>query len=209
MRVIFVHGWGFGPDFWNGVRNDLTFPSECINLGFCGPNTYPLGTDGETVFIGHSLGFMWALEDIYEPPKALIAINGFTRFTSTLLFPGVVPRVLKRMRKAFETEPEAVLYDFLERCGTSWRPEWHDDPMLAEGLRWLAEWDKREAYRALACPTLALAGLNDPIVTPEATDANFKGFASDILWADGGHLLPLTHPEWCADQIDAFLESLL
>jgi pimeloyl-[acyl-carrier protein] methyl ester esterase len=44
-----------------------------------------------------------------------------------------------------------------------------------------------------------LAGRNDPIMPAAMTEHGFAGHP--IHWHDGGHLLPLTHPKWCADKI--------
>lgn len=50
---------------------------------------------------------------------------------------------------------------------------------------------------------LALAGRRDPIVPPALTGACFP--ASVITWHDeAGHLLPRTHPQWCAAHLRAF-----
>ncbi|OFS27399.1 hypothetical protein HMPREF3069_33425 [Achromobacter xylosoxidans] len=54
-------------------------------------------------------------------------------------------------------------------------------------------------------PLLALAGTADPIAPAAMTTAGF-GAAAELHWRDGGgHLLPLTDPDWCAQRIRAFL----
>ncbi|MDQ2105428.1 alpha/beta fold hydrolase, partial [Azospirillum isscasi] len=66
------------------------------------------------------------------------------------------------------------------------------------------DWDAREA---LAGPALALAGAQDPIVPPAMTEQALSGI--DTAWhPEGGHLLPLTAPGWCAERIAAFAAGL-
>jgi len=98
--------------------------------------------------------------------------------------------------------------EFRRRCGA-------DDPIdagsldgaaLAAGLRHLREGDARGAWAGRRVPVRILAGDADPVVTPALTAASFGG---EVAWcAGGGHLLPLTHPEWCASQIRAFVREL-
>ena len=73
------------------------------------------------------------------------------------------------------------------------------DPLLAEldGLHWLLRWDGRAAMDGEKVQ--ALAGRNDPIVPDAMTAGGFAGHP--IHWHGGGHLLPITHPRWCADRI--------
>jgi pimeloyl-[acyl-carrier protein] methyl ester esterase len=51
---------------------------------------------------------------------------------------------------------------------------------------------------------LVLHGGADPILPPEMRATVFEGARRNTL-AEGGHLLPITHPDWCAAQIRAIL----
>jgi hypothetical protein len=77
-----------------------------------------------------------------------------------------------------------------------------DLSVLSWGLKALAEWDCREG----AMVDLALAGRRDAILTMGMTDALFPPPLA--RWHDGGHLLPLTDPVWCAQQLRAVVESI-
>lgn len=209
--LYLVHGWGFDASFWDPLRAEL---AECcqsvtVDLGFRAPPHLPdPPPETRLVAVGHSLGVPWLLRH-RRNWQGFVSINGFTRFSRT---PGFVhgwpARLLERMRAALSEAPEQVHADFIRRCGLCRPPE--GKPLhveaLAEGLRWLQDWDERPAL-PLSVPLLALAGRLDSVASPELTADCFSG--QELRWCeDGGHLLPLSHPSWCADQIRDLLARL-
>jgi pimeloyl-[acyl-carrier protein] methyl ester esterase len=67
-------------------------------------------------------------------------------------------------------------------------------------------WDARKAREALSCPVLALATQDDVIVPPSMSEAIW---GERIIWSpDGGHVLPLKHPDWCACHVLEFAHAL-
>ena len=80
-----------------------------------------------------------------------------------------------------------------------------DGARLASGLDWLATWDART--KVAATPVLALAAADDAIVPIAASRSQWPRNSLRER-ADGGHVLPLTRPEWCAAEIGAFLDAL-
>lgn len=208
--LVLVHGWGFDASFWGELSARLP---ECatlaFELGFLGaPRQVMAPTDGKTVAIGHSTGLLWLLHERPFAWDALVAINGFPRFISGDGFaPAVEPRVLERMLSRFDREPQAVSADFLGRCGRVDALGSLDIPTMRAGLEWLRDWDVRDSLDREASPILVLAGSADPIVPPPMTRASFGGRAGvSLRWREGGgHLLPLTDPDWCAAEIRAFL----
>ncbi|KAA0677373.1 alpha/beta fold hydrolase [Roseomonas genomospecies 6] len=253
---VLVHGWGFGPGVWDGVRASLPeAESVAVDLGFYGPliplpprERVPAERAGEglarikapilggtltlpppgggplplpgrergtqtpwprsrpIVAVGHSFGALWLLHERPFAWDGLVLVNGFPRFTEGDAFAPATPRrVLDRMIARFDAAPEAVAADFLRRCGCEAPPpEGLQPARLGEALRALRDWDARAA---LTGPALALAGAQDPIVPPAMTEQAFRGI--DTVWhPDGGHLLPLTAPDWCAERIAAFAAGL-
>jgi pimeloyl-[acyl-carrier protein] methyl ester esterase len=86
-------------------------------------------------------------------------------------------------------------------------PEALNVTRLDEGLDWLIHWDARKAKQALECPVLAMAARDDAIVSPAMTEAVWQG--TKLLWSpDGGHVLPLRHPRWCARHVREFADTL-
>ncbi|NUB33243.1 alpha/beta fold hydrolase [Azospirillum brasilense] len=250
---VFVHGWGFGPGVWDGVREALPEgESVAVDLGFYGPPSIPeLPAKRPIVAVGHSFGALWLLHERPFAWDGLVLVNGFPRFTEGDGFAPATPRrLLDRMIARFDTAPEAVTADFLRRCGCEAPlPEGLDAARLGEALQALRNWDARAT---LTGPVLALAGGQDPIVPPVMTKQAFRdhsvprpsgervapkapgegglgepddqalrnpltltlspGGRGDggcgqisVEWhPDGGHLLPLTAPGWCAERIADF-----
>lgn len=197
MTLALIPGWGLDARLWQPLRALLP---DCVIIDMHAPQL----PDTPLVAVGHSLGFAWALR---QPARwrALVAIGGFPRFTRADDFPhGTPPRLLARMQARFAEDPETVHRDFLRRAGAAPVPM-GDAAALAEGLRWLAEWDERPALAGLTVPLLALAAADDAIV-PEAMARD--SFSEAQMRADGGHALPLTEPEWCARRIHDFLAAL-
>jgi pimeloyl-[acyl-carrier protein] methyl ester esterase len=81
-----------------------------------------------------------------------------------------------------------------------------DAVVLAEDLDRLRHADAREALTRFAGPLHVLAGLDDPLAAPALTVASFPGRAIAML--PGGHLLPLSHPEACAQAVRDMLDRM-
>ncbi len=206
--ILAVHGWGFDPAFWTPMLDRLPdFKAERVDLGFRGEPRIP--KVARPLILAHSMGLAWALTNIPRPWAGVLAVNAFPRFTRSPQFvEGVPPRMIERMVARFSSAPAEVTAEFLGRCGVespdvaTIRP----DP-LRKALVWLAGCDQRSALKMLGCPLLALAGTLDPIV-PQAM--SIAGFPPEclVLAEGGGHLLPLTHPDWTASQLRAFAARL-
>jgi pimeloyl-[acyl-carrier protein] methyl ester esterase len=204
--VVCAHGWGFGPELWDDVRTCIApIPSHVLDFGFFGPPRIDF-PDEPFVVAAHSAGLAWAMEHVPGHCLGFAAINGFTRFVAGQDFPtGTPPRVLARMQAGFARTPERVLRDFRTRCGTD--ASWPRTPCmegLARGLESLATLDVRTT--ASRYPLVALAGTHDPIAPPGLTRACFAQDAT--AWVEGGHLLPLTHPDMCGDVLRAFIRTV-
>ena len=197
MKLLFLHGWGFDASFWNRVGCALE-PLESVawDRGYFGqPLELPLA--GPVLAIGHSLGSL--ILAATPPPHCigLIAINGFDRFADESV---VANPLLERMRRRFAQAPKEVLNAFRVRCGSVPADRPIDQMRLADDLDLLASADERGTVR----PLLVLHGSEDPILPAELRASVFEGAPREIL--DGaGHLLPLTHPDWCAARIRSVL----
>ena len=206
--LLFIHGWGFEPGIWHEVVARLDgLDCATVDLGFRGPPRIP-AVDRPLV-VGHSMGFAWALEHLPRPWAGAVAVNAFPRFTRAADFPdGVPPHRLERMRAQFAEDPAEVVVTFLARLGVvAADPAGIRPVALAAALDWLAECDRRADLAALDCPLLALAGEQDPLITPALSRAGFPAAVLETL-PQGGHLLPLTHPDWVAAGLRRFAAGL-
>ncbi len=197
MRIVFVHGWGLAPDFWEPLvahfpDADITY----VDLGFHG--TPDLNTpDDKALYIAHSLGTLWALEHCADKMSALVAINGFTCFSDF-----TDPRILQAMQKGLARNPEAQMQQFFKAADLKASTDNLDTVRLQEGLNWLIH---KDMHHALTMPHLALLGAQDPIAPSKALQEQWDTIKT---CKNGGHALPQTHPEWCTNTIKQWLEKL-
>jgi pimeloyl-[acyl-carrier protein] methyl ester esterase len=209
-RFLFTHGWATDGSLWDGIRHALHIEdgrigSSVRELGYFGAPFDPAPTGSPTIAVGHSLGFMQMLG---EPPSGLVglvAINGFTRFSAASDHPAGVPcRLLHRMLRRLEQDPDTLAREFRSRCGlTAGLPAPARLPALKQGLELLLHGDFRQALRQ-SPPVLALSGGQDEIAPPALSEACFGA----IEWVEAGHLLPLTHPALCARALRDFAGRL-
>jgi pimeloyl-[acyl-carrier protein] methyl ester esterase len=203
MNFVFVHGWGFHAGLWSDVAARLGGETHLVDLGFVsgGPrasNDWP----DDAVAIGHSLGLLWLLRQ-KRPIRALVSVGGFDCFCCHMPRSRVVA-----MHRALLRDPAAMLASFWEGCGAApfAPPEALQTGRLAEGLDWLMDWDARGVSASLDCPVLALAARDDAIVPQDMSE---RIWGNRLLWSeDGGHVLPLSRPEWCADAVREFVDGL-
>ncbi len=205
MRFVLIHGWGFHGgifadfvDFLKGA--DVTL----VDLGFVaggpkGAREWP----EDAVAVGHSLGLLWLLERGGGSYRGLVSIQGFDCFSCH-----VAPSRLAALKRGLEREPGGTLQAFWRSCGASGfaLPQALNVARLDEGLDWLMTWDARKTREGLNCPVLALASRDDDIVPPSMSEAIW---GESIIWSpDGGHVLPLKHPDWCARHVLEFADAL-
>lgn len=206
MRFVLVHGWGFHAGIFADLISHLEgAETTLIDLGFVSG-----GPKGETdwpsdaIAIGHSLGLLWLLEQGGGRFRGLVSIQGFDCFCCH-----IVPSRIAALKRGLEREPGGTLQAFWRSCGAAGfaLPEALNVARLDEGLDWLMHWDARKAKQELACPVLALAARDDAIVPASMSEAIWED--TGIIWSqDGGHVLPLRHPRWCARHVLEFANAL-
>jgi pimeloyl-[acyl-carrier protein] methyl ester esterase len=206
MRFVLVHGWGFHAGiFADLVANLDGAETTLIDLGFVsggpkGATDWP----ADAVAIGHSLGLLWLLEQGGGRFRGLVSIQGFDCFCRH-----VSPSRIAALKRGLEREPGGTLQTFWRSCGAAGfaLAQALNVARLDEGLDWLMHWDGRKAKQELACPVLALAARDDAIVPASMSEAIWED--TGIIWSqDGGHVLPLRHPGWCARHVLEFANAL-
>lgn len=203
IQTVFVHGWGQGPEFWDKLA--AFFPSENtqrIDLGFLGSVIADKGlVESECIYVTHSLGTLWSLMNRAPQIKGLVAINGFYDFRDFASL-----ETLEAMKARLETSPMAQMSAFWRSCG--FKPETKNLNIkeLQDGLDWLASWDTKERLALLKAPVLSLAARDDIVLPFAAMKEHWDGYSLKIR-DDGGHSLPQTQPEWCAEQIREFING--
>jgi len=210
MTLLMLHGWGFDATLWDRLAQLLPgYRIALADRGYFGAPVQP-ELSGPVIAVAHSFGAMRALRNPPPQCRGLIAINGFDCFTARGDAPGVPPRVLDRMLARFGADPVAVLTDFLARCGTAEPIGTPDTAILAQDLLALRNQDCRENAARWSLPILSLQGAHDPILPLALRDQVFDraGRVQRLTHPDAGHLLPLSHADYCARQIADFAGRL-
>ena len=212
MHLVFVHGWAFDASFWDLTAARLAdYSSERLDLGFFGQPSSFRASPAESILIGHSLGFAYGMRQ-HRPWKSWVAINSFSLFIDRADHRGCVPaatlRDLGRRLKADTGEALKGFYGLIDAAPISRAP---DLDRLIWGLDQLRDCDPAAFTGAQKERGLVLAARNDPLVPEAVSQTLALNLASDMtpVWHEtGGHILPLSDPEFCARQIRLFLQSL-
>lgn len=204
MILLFAHGWGFDRSLWEPLAALLPEWEHAFDdRGYFGRPATP-HVDGPCWAITHSLGTMRVLRD---PPAGLVgvvAINGFSRFAVSEAGPGVPRRVIARMLSAFQVDPARVLATFRAECGVDGDFPPIDATLLRQDLMVLRDGNATPP----AVPMLSLEGARDQLLTADTRAAQFpRADVRRLVHPDGGHLLPIEAPEWCAQAIRAALPA--
>lgn len=204
--LVFVHGWGFHSGIWQDVTPLLSdFDYQFVDLGFIWQG--PKGSSSlskNAICIGHSFGLLWLLKHGPKPMRGLVSVAGFDCYHAY----GDKDH-LEAMKRGLDKNAEAQLQAFWRTCGIDGfaNREDFDVAGMRGGLDWLATWDERQTRKALKCPIRALASADDPVV-PKSMSGLIWGNGDLRLRADGSHALPLTQPQWCADEIRDFVAGI-
>jgi pimeloyl-[acyl-carrier protein] methyl ester esterase len=205
MRLVLVHGWALGPEIWDALTPLLPAPKIRVDLGFFGAPDIPALQSGD-ILVGHSAGLLWGLRQRGDWAGA-VAINSFARFCHDSSGEGCVPpAALRAMRKALERDAVTAADSFRADLGLAPAAANAEKKRLMDGLDLLRDFDATPF--AGGRPTLALGAENDALAPPAAARrlADVSG-GTLALSATGGHGLPWTHPEFCAENIAAFLRA--
>ena len=206
MHFVLVHGWGFHAGIWADFVRQLDGAEiTLVDLGFLsGGSPRKADWPPDAIAVGHSLGLLWLLREGGGRFKGLVSIQGFDCFSCY-----IAPSRVEALKRGLGRDPYGTLEGFWRSCGAPGfaLPEALNVARLGEGLDWLMHWDARKAKDELACPVLALASRDDPIVPVSMSEAIWKD--KGIAWSqDGGHVLPLRHPNWCARHVLEFANAL-
>ena len=200
MELVFVHGWGSGPFVWKDMIDDFS-DHQChmVNLGFSGEEKLTV-PESKFVGIGHSLGGAWLLK--HYPNRLL----GFVSVASFNCFYDHIPaQIISKMQKNIAKDVAAQVQDFWHHAGLDQPGGFKElKPLkLAEGLMWLKKW-KSDIPEDI--PLKILASYDDYIVPEKMTQDIWGDYG--VIWRnDGGHMLPITQPEWCIENIKEFLNE--
>ena len=215
MKILCISGWSFGTGFWAPLAAhcpptwSLSFYAPSAqNASPCALDALFLGEHWDGV-IAHSWGGLLALKlcHQYSVRVPLLLCHGFRSFAKRDDFSvGHDPRVLRAMAQGLSRDAARVVADFHRRAGFD--PVAYGgagivvDPLCPEALAWGLESLRCDDLRGCAVPVQVLACRDDPIVPPALTAACFE----QVIWSEqGGHFLPLSHPQRVVRAMQALL----
>jgi pimeloyl-[acyl-carrier protein] methyl ester esterase len=205
VRLVFVHGWALGPEIWDATALRLAkFAQVRADLGFFGEPDLPDLQNGD-ILVGHSLGLLWGLSQKVDW-AGVVAINAFSRFTLDAAGRGCVkPAALRAMRQGLERDPQTCANSFRASLGIAPTGATAQKERLMDGLDLLRD---GEVTAARAGRWLVLGAEDDSLAPPSASrDLAVLSGGALALRKKGGHGLPWTAPDFCAEQIKAFLDG--
>lgn len=199
------HGWSYDETFWAPLLAHLPNVTPLlVNEGYYGAPAFPPPPSTPYWAVGHSAGVMALLGQEHPSCLGLIAINGFAQFHESDDFPqGVPTRMITRMQRRLATQPSDVLSSFRRACDDpAPLPETppHIDRLLA-GLERLCHDNHHPFLDRWNGRLYSLAGTTDPL---SPARAGLPAPAQTTVH-QGGHLLPLTDPAFCASFIQTII----
>ncbi|MBM3279109.1 MAG: alpha/beta fold hydrolase [Candidatus Handelsmanbacteria bacterium] len=211
-EVLLQHGWGFGPCCWAGWRAALP-PEGVLRVADRGYFGTPCSPEGQPqVIVAHSFG-LYLLEPRWlEGAQLVVGLGSFGTFHPEGEAGRRSRRVVGRMRRRLEEEPESLLAGFWSQCfapegGGQDLPGPPEKPLLAADL---ARLDREALDLELlrgAPRVLLLHGEEDQVVPVEQAQALQRQLSNSRLEVlpGAGHALPLTRPAACWAAIAAAL----
>lgn len=206
MDIIFAHGWGFDAKCWIAVAEEFKDHNlHYIDMGFTGTAMDSAGLPDDALWVCHSLGLPWMLRYGPTSVRGIVSIGGVPAFKE-----GMNPKIIAMMKRRLQSDLYAQMQEFWQANGLSYDYCAEMDlkaELLIEGLDHLMRWDEREKLNGLDCPILVLSSEDDVITPSDMISFAWKSYTI-VFRKDGGHALPLTRPDWCAEQIKGFLNDL-
>lgn len=201
--ILLLHGYGFQRIFWDCVPfDDQKNSIYAYDFGFTGARSANSMINAQYDYIvGHSYGGLWAIQNGLRPKKGFIFINSFMHF------PDLVPKAqIKALRNAITRDTNKAMERFHKNIGSDqWSASWDKDKLLG-ALEDLEQWDARPVMFDNQIPILVLLGKRDPLCLHQDMLEHWQEFDMRTH-ENGGHLLPLTHGDWCADIITQWMDE--
>lgn len=201
------HGWSYDQTFWAPLLAQLPHVTPLlIDEGYYGAPSFPPPPSTPYWAVGHSAGVMALLGQELPQCLGLIAINGFAQFHESDDFPqGIPSRMIARMQRRLTTQPNDVLHSFRQSCGD--HSPLPNAPLQSDrlyaGLERLCHDNHRPFLDRWNGRLYSLAGADDPLSPARAG----LPAPAQTTTRQGGHLLPLTDPAFCASFIQTIINS--
>lgn len=235
QTVLWLPGWGFEPDVFNGIRSAFPNNTHHVNVSWNGlqesgevagrARTALAQTDGKVFVVGWSLGALAALELALEIKKNVTRLALFAPTSCFVKMDhyefGWDERVVRRMQKQLKKNKDKVLADFHERmyfeskdaevAGDFSHSSGESVQSLNAGLDYLMGTDLRERLTEINQPMLLFQGMEDVICPPEASsliEEKAGGYVSSVEMPKVGHSTFMTENQSVVRELSAFYKGV-
>ena len=218
--IITVSGWGFPAD----SLTRLTTPSADYTAPALGELQGRIASaPSPVVLVGWSMGAMICLETALQMKNkisSMILISATARFCYGPDYAhGTLREGLDAMVDGIYKKPRWTLEAFYKKSffPEGFTPQILDyllkgafdvsQEKLADGLKYMREFDIRDKLASLDMPVLLVHGKKDRIIPAGASEYLARNIANSrlILIEDAGHAIPITHEANITDAISSFL----
>lgn len=212
--ILLQHGWGFDQHLWDDWLEVLKQRDEIIvpDRGYFQqtPRDYSLNEKLQaTTAIAHSFGLHLLPLRLFSQLKKLVIISGFDEFHPQSYAEKVKSeRMVERMLKQTDRNPAEVVQEF-RRSGyyplipDEQTPKHYNKQLLFEDLSLLNRYKMRPHILKKIPEVIILHGEQDKLVAPRKSEYLHHLIPNSTLAfkEDAGHMLPVTHKDWCLEQI--------
>jgi pimeloyl-[acyl-carrier protein] methyl ester esterase len=221
--IIFIPGWGAGPEMWQGIINRLRKKFEISFLAWeeCVKNRElasqrVLKNGNRPMIAAWSLGSLIALRaahDLGGRISGLFLMSATARMAGDEGYQGAEAGDIRAMAARINRSKQRVIKDFSKNCfypgdgGADFETsaEKFSGADLILGLEFLLNEDVRGLLAGINVPVVLMHGRNDrivPLQQAEFINRNIRG--STLKITETGHALPFTDAEDAAFAIGGF-----
>lgn len=213
--VLLQHGWGFDRSMWepwlqSGPDFDFLIPDR----GYFGNPVEP-DISYAKIAVSHSLGLHFLPDELFPKLNLLVIISGFQEFhPNTPIERTFSQRIVRHMLKNLIDDTNTVLKGFYKNCYFPAAPDSQinhqpETSLLNRDLEMLDRHKMNIETLRKAARIVIIHGMKDAIVPHnKAYQLQYSLPGSEIITAeDGGHMIPVTHREWCVNHIKGIMEQ--
>ncbi len=215
MELVFISGWATSKYIWNRIGS-FGIPVRYINWNTVLKGDFSLPE--RCILVGWSLGGQLAMElSIRSEVKGLVLVSSMTCIASGGNRPGIDPSTHRNIVSMLKRSREGYLKSFFRECGAG-RNELPDlikdsSAFSTEDLLYsLDVMFSRVAVPAPGIPATVIHGTADRIIPFSSSEyiaeKLFEGNTPLLPAAEGGHLIPLTHPEIVTEEVKKLAERI-
>lgn len=219
--VLLQHGWAFSSRIWEPWIDYLQKDYRVIT----GDRNYYGGTETDPplieklkadIAITHSLGLYLLPMNIFSKIRRLVIFSGFEEYHPPALSERVnSERNMHRMMQQFDKNPRDILHDYYRNCyypeAKSVKiPEDLNKADLFDDLALMNKVKMRIKLLSVIPEILILHGKNDKIVNARQAEILHEHLPNSTYEEcdNAGHMMFLTHMEWCLKHTVSFLGNM-